>query len=385
MNRVAGKVRWRKYPAVLVPYCRFYLSRTRPIIGPGKIAPGQARRWDNGDKVLAAQWLNQTGEWSSRIAAAGEPLLHWLGQPSQVRRIRQLVIVVLLLWAVFAVVRIVWALLPQPDSAAQAPPAVINPVNSVTSAAPSGQLDIQRLQALHLFGKAGAGPAPLPEQKVVSAREGIEDNARKTKLSLVLRGIVATTDDGLGHAIIEHRSKQAVYAVEDKLPVPGRVTLAKVMPTQVILNNGGTYERLELFDKSQISSTAVLAPPPEPAAARSIDRRDDAQLAEMAAEYRSRLYKDPQSLASVVNISAVRENGTLRGYRVSPGQDREQFQLLGFQAGDLVTSVNGVSLDNPSNTMKLYNMMRSAGEATFELERGGSPLTLSVSLDGAGQ
>jgi general secretion pathway protein C len=335
--------------------------------------------------VLAAQWLNQTGEWSSRIAAAGEPLLHWLGQPSQVRRIRQLVIVVLLLWAVFAVVRIVWALLPQPDSAAQAPPAVINPVNSVTSAAPSGQLDIQRLQALHLFGKAGAGPAPLPEQKVVSAREGIEDNARKTKLSLVLRGIVATTDDGLGHAIIEHRSKQAVYAVEDKLPVPGRVTLAKVMPTQVILNNGGTYERLELFDKSQISSTAVLAPPPEPAAARSIDRRDDAQLAEMAAEYRSRLYKDPQSLASVVNISAVRENGTLRGYRVSPGQDREQFQLLGFQAGDLVTSVNGVSLDNPSNTMKLYNMMRSAGEATFELERGGSPLTLSVSLDGAGQ
>ena len=49
-------------------------------------------------------------------------------------------------------------------------------------------------------------------------------------------GFVASTEDGLGHAIIEHRSQQTVYAVEDELPVPGKVVLAKVMPKQVVLD-----------------------------------------------------------------------------------------------------------------------------------------------------
>ena len=69
------------------------------------------------------------------------------------------------------------------------------------------------------------------------------------------------------------------------------------------------------------------------------------------------------------------------GYRVSPGKDQEQFTKLGFKPGDLVTSVNGISLDNPANTMVLYNAMRDAGEAVFELQRDDQTLTLSVNLD----
>ncbi len=74
----------------------------------------------------------------------------------------------------------------------------------------------------------------------------------------------------------------------------------------------------------------------------------------------------------MVNVSAVREGAALLGYRVSPGKDQEQFERLGFKPGDLVTSVNGISLDNPANTMVLYNTMRDAGEAVFELQRGQS-------------
>ena len=38
-----------------------------------------------------------------------------------------------------------------------------------------------------------------------SSREGIEKGARETRLDLILRGVVASTEDGLGHAIIEHQ------------------------------------------------------------------------------------------------------------------------------------------------------------------------------------
>ncbi|NND67190.1 MAG: type II secretion system protein GspC [Halioglobus sp.] len=314
-----------------------------------------------------------------------------LSQPDNARRLRQLVLVVLAIWAVTALASLVWALLPDPPPVAT-PTAVINPV-ATASAGQSGaeNIDIARMKDWHLFGEAGAEPvAPVTPPEVLAAdnaRDGIEKGARQTRLKLALRGIVASTEDGLGHAIIEYQSRQDVYAVEDKLPVPGRVTLAKVMPQQVVINNGGTYELLKLFDKSALASQVPAPRPrPEPAAkAEDLDKRGDLDATRLAAGYRKRLYQDPQSLAEVVGVSAVREAGQLVGYRVSPGQDREQFEQLGFQAGDLVQSVNGIDLSSPANTMRLYNLMRTAGEAVFEVQRKGQPVTLSVSLDEAGQ
>ena len=84
-----------------------------------------------------------------------------------------------------------------------------------------------------------------------------------------------------------------------------------------------------------------------------------------------------------MRISAVREEGVLRGYRVTPGQHREQFEQLGFRPGDLVVAVNGLSLSDPANTMRLYQAMRSASEVSFDLLRGAESVALSVRLDDA--
>jgi general secretion pathway protein C len=73
----------------------------------------------------------------------------------------------------------------------------------------------------------------------------------------------------------------------------------------------------------------------------------------------------------------------LKGYRVDPGKSGAQFTQLGFKSGDVVTSVNGINLDNPANTMQLYQLMRSASEAVFDLERGAETVTLTVNLNGA--
>ena len=126
---------------------------------------------------------------------------------------------------------------------------------------------------------------------------------------------------------------------------------------------------------------AGSAPLAKPGAAARVEKRSDQAATELAQSYRERLYKDPQSLADVVNVSAVRDGDTLVGYRLKPGKDREQFTQLGFKEGDLVMAGNGVSLDSPANTMILYNSMRTAQEAVFELQREGQQLTLNVNLD----
>jgi general secretion pathway protein C len=326
-------------------------------------------------------------------------VLRRLAEPEHQRRLRQVLLVLLALWALAALARLLWVFAPGGATALEAPPRVINPVVS-GRAAPAGEtVDIERLVGWHLFGEANAlseaeaaaAAAELAAQQ--SVRDGIEDGARETRLDLELRGIVSSTADGLGRAIIEHRKRQEVYAVEDKLPVSGRVFLAKVMPDQVVLDNSGTYELLKLYEDSELGQQAPAAEPPRrstpvqppPTTRPQPERRPaDDSASKLASDYRSKLYENPQSLAQVVQVSAVREEGKLLGYRIQPGRDAAQFSKLGFRSGDLVVGVNGIALDKPANTMRLYQLMRNASEAVFDLRRGDTRITLSVDLGSEG-
>lgn len=269
--------------------------------------------------------------------------------------------------------------------------------NSATELArPS--VDVDALAASHLFGLPGeslpddvldAEAAAAAEAEAASALAGIEDGAPESRLPLTLRGVVAATDAGLGQAVIENNNQQELYQVGDDLPVSGDVVLAKVLPEMVVLDNGGRYELLKLFEDSALRRTAAAAPvaslrasPPVNENAVEDDEDDEHDGASnVASRYRKRLYENPESLVDVVRVSAVREGEQLRGYRVAPGRAADAFSALGFQAGDLVTGINGLSLSDPANTMRLYQTMRSATSASFELERDGQPITLSVNLE----
>ena len=337
---------------------------------------------------MPTDWLGNASAVSGRAGVALMGALNAMAQPRRARRIRQVILLLVVVWMLLSLTRLLWALVPNAENTNVAPPTVINPLSASSSRAIVAPVDIDRMVAWHLFGEAGATAQAVIEAATeveTDSREGIEDGARQTNLQLKLRGIVASTEDGLGYAIIENANQQAIYMVEDKLPVRGNVVLAKVMPRQVVLDNGGTYELLVLFEESTFSTAEPMsAQTAAPAVSENIDKRGDDQATRLAQSYRQRLYQNPQSLAEVVNVSAVRENGALLGYRVSPGKDQEQFAQLGFKMGDVVTSVNGVSLDNPTNTMVLFNDMRSAKEAVFELKRDGQALTLSVNLDDGG-
>jgi general secretion pathway protein C len=334
---------------------------------------------------VPAQWLSNSSAVSGRVSAAVTGALNAMSQPANARRLRQVLTVVFILWAGLALVRLLWALVPTAEPVSEVSPVVINPDRTGSARNGVEPVDIDRMVTWHLFGKPGvATPSAAPVTPIVeSSRDGIEKGARETRLNLKLRGIVASTVDGLGHAIIEAKKKQLVYTVGDKLPVPGKVVLAKVMPRQVVLDNGGKYELLVLFEETALDKAVAATPAPTPKADASpaAENRADEATTRLAQSYRERLYQNPQSLAEVVNVSAVREGSTLLGYRVSPGKDQEQFAQLGFKPGDLVTAVNGVSLDNPANTMVLYNSMRNAQEAVFDLQREDQQLTLSVNLD----
>ncbi len=309
-----------------------------------------------------------------------------LAQPSRVRLIRRGVIAFALVWIVLSTTQVIWSLVPAPAVTMPANIVVLNPAEGQPSAAQVQSVDLDTMLSWHLLGAAGEPSAEVIIETIeVESRQGIEEGARETRLDLRLRGIISSTDDGLGHAIIESKSKQQVYAVEDKLPVSGRVILAKVMPDRVVIDNRGTYELLVLYEDSVLSPQLVATPAkplPKPAGElKNVDMRGDVRTTALARGYRQQLYKNPESLSQLVRISDVRDGGVLRGYRIAPGSDATQFSQLGFKTGDLVTGINGIALNDPGNTVRLYQLMRSAREAVFDLERGEELLSVTVSLD----
>ena len=329
---------------------------------------------------MPAQGLSSSGDSLRRGTAVLETALRRLSRPEGVRRLRQGVVLLLSFWAVIALSQLIWTLLPAGNSPLPDDVAVINPVALAAPTSGAESVDLARVRAWRLFGEAGAQPAPGAAVEPAQAAAEIEKGAQETRLAARLRGVFASSQDGSGYAIIEINSQQDIYRVDDKLPLPGQVLLAKVLPGKVVLDNGGTYELLPLFEDSDLDAQ-LLQPPAqaqEPAGAPQASAGGSASA--VARSYRERLYQNPQSLADVVTVSAVRENGELLGYRIAPGKEQEQFALLGFQPGDLVTGVNGIALNDPANTLRLYQTMRSAGEAVFDLQRGGEALTVSVSL-----
>ncbi len=73
-------------------------------------------------------------------------------------------------------------------------------------------------------------------------------------------------------------------------------------------------------------------------------------------------------------------NGELKGYRLYPGRNREQFAALGLQPGDLVTEINGMTLNNPPQAMELFRSLSSATQATVTIERGGQQQSLTLDI-----
>lgn len=311
------------------------------------------------------------------------------------RPLRGAVLGGLALWILVSVWRGLLSFVPEVQGKPQL--SVINPVAATSGPSERRVIDIDALVAVDFFGTPGELLSPqelalvdgrtpaMSEEEAASALAGIEDGAPETRLPLVLRGVVASTAAGLGQAVIEYQQRQDLYRVSDELPVNGEVVLAKVLADRVVIENSGRYEIIRLFestgleDSLQVATTAASVKAP---AAGTVIRSggQSTEASDIAAQYRDQLYGNPESLADVVRISAVRRGNDLVGYRIAPGKAAREFTALGFKSGDIVTRVNGLALSDPSNTVRLYQEMRSAKAASFELTREGESVTLNVDI-----
>jgi len=268
-----------------------------------------------------------------------------------------------------------------------------------------------KIANLNLFGK-------YEPAKVVEETRPVV--VPETKLNLKLRGVFASKDPNAARAIIaDARGDEDSYRIGSE--VPGGAVLTEIHPDHVIIKHNGRYETLKLpVEEGQEggagSRSSMTGSSYSPAGASPMSRTsamrssssgshtdsasnagspggggggnvDIEQLsssvadnAELLGQYRTALLNNPNSVMGLINVGPYEKDGQLVGYRIRPGKDRALLQRFGLRSGDVVTSVNGVPMNNPVKALEVLRDLSSASQITVDIDRNGTPQTFTFQI-----
>lgn len=228
---------------------------------------------------------------------------------------------------------------------------------SVTASQGAGpaRLDISGVSRLSLFGKAPPANAGQVAQTVAA-------DAPKTQLNAQLNGVLASSDPAKSIAIIAHNGLQNSYGIGDYIDGT-QARIRQVFADRVIIARDGRDETL-MLDGEEYGKPLPKATQPQ----------------SKLSTVRSELMSNPGKITDYLNISPVRVDGRMVGYRLNPGSNPEMFNQLGLVANDLAVSINGLDLRDNAQAMQAMQQVAGATEMTVTVERQGQLYDVYVGL-----
>ena len=309
---------------------------------------------------------------------AKEALHQFIARTQMLERLPWVLAIMLMVALSFRLAELTWRIVPFTETEEIIPPEA--PATSAQTAKP--QIEVSISQA-NLFGRVEIAATPQVEEQVV---------VPETRLNLTLLGVISSSIAGTAKAIISDASgNEEYYSIG--MQVPGGASLEEIHADYVMLKRNNRLEMLRLpADESTGQPVAGggmsmpqnnIATAPQgrhmlPPATLGTDNRSTGA---MLHEYRDALNQDPQSVMDLVRAEPVREGDKLIGYRVSPGRDRQLLARFGLRAGDVVTMVNGVRLDNPVKGLEIIQNLQTAAQVNIEVMRNGVTQGFSFAVE----
>ncbi len=282
----------------------------------------------------------------------------WIARATRV--LPPVVSAVLILAIAYQLAQITWFVLP--GESYEAPPLVAAAPAGAQSAPTS---DFATLRGWHPFGEAAAelaAAAPPPVQSVVDAPD--------TTLNLKLTGVIVKDINESSEAMIGSGNEAELrYFVGDTIEKANGATLHEVYHDRVILNRAGRLETLRLPDELTTTRPTRAAAAPLPGIASPT--QNQSSLRQVISANASRL-------TDVLRLAPHVEGGQVVGFRVNPGRNEEAFTALGLQAGDVVTDINGLTLDDPSRGLQAFEALGESSMANVTVLRDGVPQVLVI-------
>jgi general secretion pathway protein C len=194
-------------------------------------------------------------------------------------------------------------------------------------------------------------------------------------LPLALVGTVVATEPGWSLALITDlpRKETGVYRATDRL---GEAEVVSIQGQRVILHHQDHLVFLELRPDPASTGPQERASGPTGMVLSGIRREGNRVLVERG--LMDRVLADPGAELSNVRVLPVfRDGGGLKVYSIRPGSLLSE---AGLQNGDLLTRVDGFSLDSPDRILEILQRLKHATEVELEFSRQGQPQKLTFQI-----
>jgi len=176
---------------------------------------------------------------------------------------------------------------------------------------------------------------------------------------------------------------QNIYRQGDQIPDAGE--LVSVEKSKVVINHNGTQVMLEMpTDDTGSPSASVPMPVPmrpamPPMFGRDVERVGPNQFVVHRSSVDRNLQNMGQLFTQMRAIPDV-EDGKTDGFRLSEVVPGSLFSQMGLRDGDVVTSVGGQELNDPTQAIALLNSLRNASSLNITVMRNGRPVDLSYQI-----
>jgi general secretion pathway protein C len=97
-------------------------------------------------------------------------------------------------------------------------------------------------------------------------------------------------------------------------------------------------------------------------------------------DFRQAVLNNNMRLMEVASPQPYERDGKFLGFQLSPGSNVAMFNQLGLQAGDIVTAVNGTTLENPAIAMRLLQEAATASQVNLNITRNGQEVSLPINF-----
>jgi general secretion pathway protein C len=293
------------------------------------------------------------------------PLPSLLNNPEKLRQLQNrlpaIISLVLIIACAHVLSQITWMLVAEPDTT-QPPATTSKPVKAANKN--NRQQEFRQLTNAHIFGAAG--------QTQTSSSK-----APETKLNLVLKGVLAATPMKMASAIISQGKggKEEIYGIGDKLS--GGVKIEEIHADYVVLLRSGRHETLRMPTDSEVFKVDRAGGAKKKSHGRSAR---GATPGGTLKNIRKEIMKNPTSFAEYALPVIVKEGGKQIGYRLQPQKKGDMLREMGLEPNDVITSINGIKLDQPQNGIGALQKLSTASNINLIVKRNGAEVPINIQL-----
>ncbi|GAK82852.1 general secretion pathway protein C [Vibrio ponticus] len=273
-------------------------------------------------------------------------------------RVSLLLTITLLLCTAWVLGRLVWFPYQQTQ---------ITPWKASASSnqATDARLDTANLYNSHLFGEYQAAVKPVVKPKL--------EDAPKSRLNIVVVGVVTSTNPQKSLAVVAKGGKQATYGINEVIEGT-RAKLVQVQSDRIIVDNAGRNETVML------EGLKYAKPEPQVSTTQPTKANQVVASTDKLGQIRAEITSNPQQIFQYVRMSQLKRDGELAGYRLSPGKSRELFDSVGLKEGDVATHLNGKDLRNAAAMGEVFKSLPNLTELNLTVERDGQPYDIYIEL-----